>query len=332
MFKHLHLHPHKYRADGRGYGMDFRVFEERKLYLEGNEEGVDFLDTLMAYIETALDLDSPEEKFGPLSTWQDTKPASSLPISPAEAQEKSLMDKLNDLYPLDQPKVPTKNGYKIMPPWSVPMPWNFDKERDIFDNHAAIPLYLQGMTIRVDWPTYTIRPALTRAQERRLEETSPDIEMAKLHMLGHRMIFAYARLNDWVRYMNETRQVIPLHLYLAGTVLPDNLAHSWLRCRGKYDGRLRRVARGPPRISGMHSAVRYCRRRWRVFELRVESVGGGGLCLERVAFVGGGVRAAGVMRTMNVGCCWLEFVSSMYSVAILVEVRVGLAMVLSGKY
>lgn len=204
--------------------MDFRVFEERRLYLEGHEEGVDFLDTLMAYVETALDLDTPEEKFGPLGTWQDTKPASSLLDSPAGPQEKSLMDKLNDLYPLDQPKIPTKNGYKVMPPWSVPMPWNFDKERDIFDNYAAIPLYLQGMTIRVDWPTYTIRPALTRAQERRLEETSPDMEMAKLHMFGHRMILACARLNDWVRCMNQ-RQLIPLHIFLAGTVLADDLGH-----------------------------------------------------------------------------------------------------------
>lgn len=118
---------------------------------------------------------------------------------------------------------PTNTALKV-PPWSVPMPWNFDKERDIFDNYAAIPLYLQGMTIRVDWPTYTIRPALTRAQERRLEETSPEMEMAKLHMFGHRMILACARLNDWVRCMNQ-RQLIPLHIFLAGTVLADNPGH-----------------------------------------------------------------------------------------------------------
>jgi hypothetical protein len=135
------------------------------------------------------------------------------------------MKKLDDLYPLDQPKIATKKGYKAMPPWSVPMPWNFDKEREIYANHATIPLYLQGMTIRVDWPTYTIRPALTRAQERRHEETSPDMEVDTLHMLGQRMLFACARLNDWVRHMDETRQVIPLHLYLTGTVLPDNPAH-----------------------------------------------------------------------------------------------------------
>ncbi|KAK0738276.1 hypothetical protein B0T18DRAFT_394594 [Schizothecium vesticola] len=95
-------------------------------------------------------------------------------------------------------------------------------KRDIYAEHATIPLYLQGMTIRVDWPTYTIRPALTRAQERRLEETSPDMEMAKLHMLGQRMMFACARLNDWVQNMDAVRQVLPLHLYLAGTVEPDN--------------------------------------------------------------------------------------------------------------
>jgi hypothetical protein len=205
--------------------MAFTNFEALKICLAGHEEGADSLDTLMKYVEMSLDLDSLEMKLYPLSIWQDTKLASSLSPSLTEPQEKSLMEKLNDLYPLDQQKIATKKGYQVMPPWSVPMPWNFDKERDIYANHATIPLYLQGMTVRVDWPTYTIRPVLTRAQERRLEETSLDMEVPILHILGQGMLFACARLNDWVRHMDETRQVIPLHLYLTGTVLPDNSAH-----------------------------------------------------------------------------------------------------------
>ena len=221
MFKHLYLRPLKY-GRGLSLGIDVPDFEAIERYLAGYEEATDSLDMLMEHVKMSLGLDSPEMKLYPLSTWQDTKPALYLSPSPAEPQEKSLMEKLDDLYPLDQPKVRTKKGYKVMPPWSVPMPWNFDEERDIYAEHATIPLYLQGMTIRVDWPTYTIRPALTRAQERRLEETSPDMEMAKLHMLGQRMLFACARLNDWVQNMDAVRQVLPLHLYLTETVEPDN--------------------------------------------------------------------------------------------------------------
>lgn len=219
MFKHLHLEPPKH---GCGFRIDSPHFEEFKLDLSGKEEGVDSLDTLMYYVQMSLGLDTPEEKLYPLSTWQDTKAASPPSPSPTEPEEKTLMEKLDDLYPLVQPKVPTKNGYKVMPPWSVPMPWNFDKQRDIYDDHATVSLHLQGMTTRIDWPTYTIRPALTRAQERRLEETSPDMEMDTLHTIGQQMLFACARLNDWVRHMDRTRQVIPLHRYLEQTALPDN--------------------------------------------------------------------------------------------------------------
>jgi hypothetical protein len=103
-------------------------------------------------------------------------------------------------------EIVTDNGL-VCPPWSVPLPANIDLEEDVYKNLKSVKTGLDGLDIRYDQRTHTIRLALPRRQADLV--CTPET-LADNPMVIYRMRDALQKLSIWLSEMVNNKEIIPL--------------------------------------------------------------------------------------------------------------------------